>query len=129
MKLYEVLKNHPKSMEVLKEFYIEKFNKAMSSKVNLPKDFRKTLASSINLIIEKGIDKEPWTLTSMLDKYNIFLTINVIIQDNTPLFFYSIITLEEAIDCSDKQYNTRLECVTEGVIKCIGILEELLDSK
>jgi len=81
----------------------------------------------MNIAIEKGIDKDPWILTSILDKHNIFLSIDVKIHKDVPSFSYSITTPEKTIN-SDNQQETRFECLTEAVSQCISILEKILSS-
>jgi len=120
--IVKLLKEHPKTTEVLQKWFMTKLHKSITKKI--PEEFQKFVESQtvdlekLSVMIEKG----PSGLLYVFDDHDIY--INIVYQDEVGFVW----------DMGHPHggnpsipYNTRMQAEHKAIFKAIEILEEQLN--
>jgi hypothetical protein len=119
MKMLELLKEHPKTAIVIKQWFLEKMLESLKDE-SLPEDFK-------NYVREQGIDDEkiatmveasPRSLFDVFDDHKVFIQINVY-----PTSFSYFINEGDVIS---GPWHNRKEAEMAAIIQAFKLLEEKL---
>jgi hypothetical protein len=119
MKMLELLKEHPKTAIVIKQWFLEKMLESLKDE-SLPEDFK-------NYVREQGIDDEkiatmvensPRSLFDVFDDHKVFIQINV--------YSTSFSYLINEGDVISGPWHNRKEAEMAAIIESFKLLEEKL---
>lgn len=121
MKMLELLKEHPKTAIVIKQWFLEKMLESLNDE-SLPEDFK-------NYVREQGIDDEkiatmvegsPRNLFDVFDDHKVFIQINVYSASSS--FSYLI----NEGDIISGPWHNRKEAEMVAIVEAFKLLEEKL---
>lgn len=123
MKMLELLKEHPKTAIVIKQWFLEKMLESLKDE-SLPEDFK-------NYVREQGIDDEkianmvensPRSLFDVFDDHKLYIEI---LREITG-FWWKIKDEKTFLRLGNDPYNNRKEAEMEAIVESFKLLEEKL---
>lgn len=116
MKAEEIFKKYPKSIELVKKWYLEKILESSGSQ-----EFVDQISKNIDAIITTMIDASPRTLFDLFDSYGLFIEITIA---NDLTFEYKIYSS----DIAYKNFYGRQYAEKDAILNAFILLEEMLEN-